>query len=381
MKVLIVTPSYLPIIGGSETLVQNLVTSLNESNISTDIMTLNMNTKWILASSENVERNNGFNVFKISASNLLKILPINPFYYLLRINVMPKLGFMRKFESYDIIHFLGESDLSLPFFSQFIKKPKIMHCVSIPLLDTQFRRHRVLKRFFVTFFRRLADLYIVFSSDEEKVLLHMGISREKIRILTYGVNEKIFHPDETKRLDNLILFVGRIDEIKGLHVLLKSLPLLKIKTNLVIVGPASKSDYFEMIKRMYQKINDQKFHKVDYMGDLNQDDLVQWYQRATVLVRPDLVGASGPGCSTLEALACGTPVIGVQNHVIKHGVNGLIVPRNDPVKLAQALNKVLADQRLRERYGLDARRTIEQSFSLKSNMARLIAIYENMLHS
>lgn len=378
MKVLIVTPSYFPIIGGSETLIRTLSTKLNELGVHTDVMAFNMNKKWKPVWREKVEHTN-FSVFKVAAINPLPFLPVGPLYNLLRINVFPSLGFRKRFKDYDVIHFLGEADLTMPLLSLSVKKPKIMHCVGVPSLEKEFNRHRTMKKLFVQFFRRFADIYFVFSPAEEKVLMNMGVPSSRIGILRYGVDTDVFRPDESKRLANLVLFVGRIDSVKGVHILLKSLRYVNVKTKVVIIGPTGKDKYFDQINEMCRDVNGQGVHTVEYLGSKDQDDLVLWYQKATVLVRPDLVGASGEGCSTMEALACGTPVIGIQNHVVKNDVNGLIVTPNNPEKLAEALNKVLGDKELRERYGIAARRIMEQQFSVKSAVAKLTRVYEDIL--
>jgi len=381
VKVLIVTPSYLPIIGGSETLVRTLSTKLNKLGIHSDIMTFNMDKKWNPSWSERIEQNDYFKVFKVPALNPFPFFRVSPLYYPLRLNVLPRLDFVKKFEDYDIIHFLGEADLSLPFFSRSIQKPKIMHCVSVPILGEQFRRHTILKKLFASIFRTLADIYVVFSSEEQRVLFDLGIPPDKILLWPYGVDTEVFRPDERKKLDNLILFVGRIDRVKGLHVLLQSLHLLNFKARVIIIGPASTSEYLEQINKMLLKIGEEGIHTAEYLGSMDQCDLVPWYQMATVLVRPDLVGTSGVGVSTMEALACGTPVIGVQNHVVRDGINGRIVPPNNPARLAGSLNEILADKELARKYGKEGRRTIEEEFNLKDSLDRLVKVYEDMLRA
>jgi glycosyltransferase involved in cell wall biosynthesis len=379
MKVLLVTPSYFPIVGGSEILTRTLATKLNEAGIHTDIMTFNMEKKWKPIYSEKAVTAGNHKIFKIPAFNPLPFFKINPFHTPLRINVLPKPNFKKKFQDYDIIHFLGEADLSMPILSCSVKKPKIMHCAGVPGLERQFSKHTTMKRFFSRIFRRIASLYIVFSPEEKAVLLEMGIPKNLVAILPHGIDTEVFHPDGKDKLNNLVLFVGRIDPVKGLHILLKSLQFLDSKTQVVIIGPVNDQIYFNKIMRMQLKINEDGFHNVKYLGSINHSELVKWYQKATVLVRADLVGASGAGCSTLEALACGTPVIGVKNHVIIDQVNGLIVPPNNPKKLGEALGLILISKKKREEYGRSAARTIEEGYSLKLVLARLIETYRKLL--
>lgn len=381
MKVLIVTPSYFPIVGGSETLVRLISTKLSDNGIHVDIMTYNIDKKWVPILKDKVDFEKNTKIFRIFAVNLFPFLRISPLNTPFRINIFPMPTFRKRFKDYDIIHFLGEADLSMPLFSYSIKKPKIMHCVGIPGLDKMLRRHITLKKYFAWVFSRIANIFIVFSTEEKLVLTNIGIQSKRVLVLPYGIDTDVFRPDEGKRLDNLILFVGRIDHVKGLHVLLASLTRLTLKTRVVIIGPAVDPAYFKQIDRIRTKLNKAGVHSVEYLGQLDQSDLIPWYQKATVLVRADLVGASGAGISTLEALACGTPVIGVQNHVIQDGINGLIIPPNDPEKLAIALQKIIRSRKLRKDYGEAARRMIEEDYSWQSHISRLSVVYKNLAKS
>jgi len=295
-------------------------------------------------------------------------------------NVVPKPSFTRKLKDYDIIHFFGEADLSLPFFSYFIRKPKIMHCAGTFFLHKWYKSHVWLRSIFKLFFSHFADFYVGSSAYELELLSDIGVPTPKILTFEVGVDAETFRPDGTKKLDNLILFVGRIERTKGLHILLQALSYLKIQTQLAIIGPWWDMKYAEEIKQMYHKINEKRIHKVKYLGDMTQSSLVPWYQKATIFVRPDLVGLSS-GSTSREALACGTPVIatGGGEDLIKDGVNGILAPGNDPKKLADALKKLLENKELREKYGREARRTIEQYFSWKSVITRFVKVYEDML--
>ena len=380
MKVLLITPSYLPIIGGSELTARDLSIKLNDMGIHTDIMTLNMNEKWKPIWREEVGNNGLFRVFKVPAFNPFGALAINPLYPLLRMNVVPKPSFIRKLKDYDIIHFFGEADLSLPLFSYFVRKPKIMHCAATFFLHKWYKSHVWLRSIFKLFFSHFADFYVASSADELELLSDIGVPTPKILTFEVGVDVETFRPDGTKKLDNLILFVGRIERIKGLHILLRALSYLKIQTQLAIIGSWWDMKYAEEIKQMYHKINEKRIHKVKYLGAMTQSSLVPWYQKATIFVRPDIVGLSS-GSTSREALACGTPVIatGGGEDLIKDGVNGILVPHNDPKRLADALKKLLEDKELREKYGREARRTIEQYFSWKSVITRFVKVYEDML--
>lgn len=380
MKVLIVTPSYHPIIGGSEVLTQILSIKLNEIEIDTDIMTFNMNNKWHPIWKEEVEKNGLISVFKVPAFNPFPGLP-NPLSNLLGMNVLPKPSFVRILNDYDIIHFIGEADLGFPLLSYFIQKPKIMHCVGIYRNEGIYWYYMFKRPFlgniFKRFFPKLADVYIVSSDDEEKLLTDLGVPENKILVLPIGVDAKTFRPDETKKLDNLVLFVGRIERIKGLHILIKALSYLRIPTQLAIIGPRWDPPYVKEIEQMSRVVNENGFHNVKLLGSMDQSDLVPWYQKATVLVSPYLYETYSNVIR--EALACGTPVISTGTHLTRQGSDGIYVTPKDPRKLAKAIHKLLESKKMREEYGRNGRKLIEQLFSWESIIKKLAKVYNDML--
>ena len=126
MKVLMLTPSYAPIIGGVETIVENLTVNLNKVGVQADVLTFNMEKKWAPHLRYVLEEKN-FKVYRISAFNPL----MKDFYSLeniLKLHVFPNPSFRRILYDYDILHFHDDVDLTLPLFSSFIRKPRIFHC-------------------------------------------------------------------------------------------------------------------------------------------------------------------------------------------------------------------------------------------------------------
>lgn len=384
MKILMVTPSYFPIIGGSEVLTRNIAIRLNDIGIHADVLALNMKKKWTPILRKETEKDAMFKVYKVPAIGLFKSTKINPLYPLFRMNVIPKPGFTKIFREYDILHFIGEFDLSLPLFSYFahVQKPKIMQHVGIYKaggICEYYRRHVVLKTVFKRILPRLADLYIVFKDAEKELLSDLGVPMSRISTLPEGADIKTFRPGKTKKTDNLVLFVGRIYAFKGLHVLIKALSCLRIPTQLVVIGPEWDAEYVKKIKEMSNAVNEKSFHKVKFLGAMDATDLVPWYQQAAVVVCPYIVEASS--LVTLEALACGTPVIGTGNDVLRNGVNGIVVPPRDSKKLADALKKLLEDSKLREKCGEEGRRIVEQYFSWERAANKLSRIYEAILRN
>lgn len=118
MRVLMVTPGFYPIKGGTETMVRNLSIELNKVGVHVDVMTFNMDRKWNPKWREKIEKIDGITVFKVPALNWLpsEHSPRITF----GINLIPG-RFRHWMKEYDIIHF-HEAEFSFPLFSYFVKK-------------------------------------------------------------------------------------------------------------------------------------------------------------------------------------------------------------------------------------------------------------------
>lgn len=357
-----------------------LSTKLNLMGITADVMTFNMNKKWKPIWKEETVKNGSTNIFKQPALNPFPGLP-NPFFNLFGMNLVPKLSFSRRFRDYDVIHFVGEADLSFPIFSIFTKKPKLLHCVAI------FRKGGIYKYYmsdrvflggiFKRLFSKLVNVFVVSSEEEKMLLSDLGVPEHRTLILPIGVDTDFFRPDEKQKTDNMILFVGRISKIKGLHILLKALSYVEVPVQLVIIGPAWDKEYFKEVERMSHEINEKGIHDVKLLGEMGHDSLVLWYQKAALLVCPYLYETYSNVIR--ESLACGTPVVSTGDHLQEESPDGILVVPKDAESLADAISRLLKDDNMRKKFGIDGRRTAEQHLSWKSILKDLIGVYEDML--
>jgi len=380
MEILLVTPSYFPIVGGSEVMTRNISSSLNQLGIHADIMTLNMDRKWHPVWKEDIVTDGQSKVFKEPAFNPFLGVP-NPLFNILRTNVIPRPSYAARFEDYDIIHFIGEADLSLPLFSRHVKKPKLFQCAAMYRNGGIYKYYMSDRAFlgpiFKRFFSKLADVFVVSSDPERRLLVELGVPFHRISVLPIGVDTKTFQHDATKKSDNLVLFVGRIEKIKGLHILLEALPHVEVPVHLAIIGSRWNAEYANYLEQLANDINQKGFHKVMFLGSINQRDLARWYQQAAVVVSPFLYE---PYSNVIrESLACGTPVISTGSHLVENGSDGILLVSKDSKAVADSLNKLLNNRDMRTKLGKDGRRTIEQSFSWESISRNLVTVYEKML--
>lgn len=365
-----VTPGFYPIRGGAETMVRNLSLELNRIGVQTHVMAFNMDEKWKPKWKGKMEQVDGVKVFKVPA---LKLLPSSPRINM-NVNLIPG-NFTDIMKRYDIIHF-HEAELSFPLFSFFVKKPKLLHLHGIHVdYIERYYLYRLL-------FKHVSDYYIAITREMEKDLTKLGIAQSRIIYLPNAIDTELFHPYRNKKEDNLLLYLGRITPVKGLHVLLRSLHYLKKPIHLVIIGPADHSSkYYKDIISLIEKENQIGRHKVEYLGVVPLEEAIKFYQKATMFILPSFWEAFP--VVLLEALSCETPVIttpvGGNPEVIRNFENGLLVPVNNPLKLAEAVNFMLDNKDNTTKMGRKGRELVTKNFSVEVIAKRLRKIYEEII--
>jgi D-inositol-3-phosphate glycosyltransferase len=182
---------------------------------------------------------------------------------------------------------------------------------------------------------------------------YYGAAPSKISIVPCGVNMKLFQP-VTQSLarqklgltdEKVLLFVGRLDPLKGADRLLEAIPYLKNfkGLRLVIIGgdESSRSEIEKLQKRCVELgISD----KVIFQGTVKQTELPGFYSAADVCVVPSYYESFG--LVPLEALACGTPVVAADvadvKNIIRQSKTGCVVGTNTPENLADGIARILS---------------------------------------
>ena len=191
-----------------------------------------------------------------------------------------------------------------------------------------------------------------------------------------------------------MLFVGRIEQIKGIDVLLRALgqlfvrrPDLRSDVCLLVVGgaldPGDDAPETEKILELRRLVHEHRMEaNVNFVGSLDQETLALYYAAADVCAVPSLTESFG--LVALEAMACGTPVVGTRvgglQTLIEHGESGLLVPAGDDQALADAVEQVLTDHRLRMHLAHGARDRAEH-FTWQSVGDKIHALYDSVLAS
>ena len=191
--------------------------------------------------------------------------------------------------------------------------------------------------------------------------------------------------------DRLILFVGRIEPLKGIDTLLRAMPRVVEglsrdgeRAHVVVIGGDVDRDPSRMTAEMARlhALRDALGLRglVTFLGARSQEVLPLYYSAADVVVVPSHYESFG--MVALEAMACGTPVIasrvGGLAYTVRHEVTGLHVPARDPGALAEELIRLLSDESLRARLGRQARQ-VACRYSWDAVAGRVLAVYEELV--
>jgi D-inositol-3-phosphate glycosyltransferase len=182
----------------------------------------------------------------------------------------------------------------------------------------------------------------------------------------------------------VLLFAGRIQPLKApdvllraVAVLLRRLPTLRDRLVVPIVGGPSGSglDRPESLAALAAELGIADV--VRFVPPVSQATLAEWYAAATLVAVPSYNESFG--LVAIEAQATGTPVVaaavGGLTTAVRHGVSGLLVDGHDPERWADALVRVVLDERLR--VDLEAGALAQaRSFSWEATAARTLEVYE-----
>lgn len=198
------------------------------------------------------------------------------------------------------------------------------------------------------------------------------------RIIPNGVDLDRFthaHPYEELRDGTLnILFVGRLEERKGLIHLLKAYNRLRkrrVDARLLVVGAGPK------LREYRRYVGLRGIRDVEFVGRVSDEEKVRYFASADIYCAPN-TGQESFGIVLLEAMAAGVPMVASDIHgfknVIQRNVQGLLVEPRNPRALAAALYTLARDPELRDQMG-DAGRARAPEFSWDRVTERIVDYY------
>ncbi|MHA1933491.1 MAG: glycosyltransferase family 4 protein, partial [Promethearchaeota archaeon] len=247
------------------------------------------------------------------------------------------------------------------------------------------------------------DMIIACTNLEKKVLLkRLKIQEEKIRVISMGVDYKIFESVHNTKLNHyyfkqnffkkkektykLVLFCGYKNYEKGALTILKSIPyiLKKIKkVYFTFIGPSTIAFNHELSK--VQKLRNSR------ILNFTPDNLAGYYdkKKLTAFKEADLFlmpsRSDAFGIAFLEAWAAGIPVVGARigatPEVIRENIDGILVEFGDPVDTAQKVIKLLKNKKMRKELGSAGQLKVSQNYTWEIVAEKTHQTYQNLFNA
>jgi D-inositol-3-phosphate glycosyltransferase len=246
-----------------------------------------------------------------------------------------------------------------------------------------------------------ADLLIASTADEaDDLITSYKANPDRIYVVPPGIDLATFHPldrNEARRkigygAGRLLLFVGRLERLKGVEIAIRALALLRDRAHddlrLIVLGEDAlqggtrdgEESEKERLKAVATSLGVRD--RVDFLGSVAHHELPYFYAAADALVMPSY--SESFGLVALEAQACGRPVVasGVSGlrSVVRDEVSGYLIDDHDPALYAERIGRLLADPELAQQMGRRGR-LLAQRFSWTRTADRLQGLFEGLIES
>lgn len=213
--------------------------------------------------------------------------------------------------------------------------------------------------------------------------------KRKTSIIMGGVNIENYRqdPEEIKVINQkyglegkkVVLFTGRLTEVKGVIYLVRAASAIKGTVLIVGDGPERKKLEEEVKKRNLKNVV-----LAGYINPKNERFFHAFYERADVYVSPS-VWEEPLGLTILEAMAAHTPVVATKKggviYMVKDKINGFLIRSRNSKQISETVNMLLENDALREKIGEEAYRTVLENFTWSKRADKFEKIYKEFKYS
>lgn len=238
---------------------------------------------------------------------------------------------------------------------------------------------------------RLSDGVIAWTEHEQIALIDLyQAPNDRVYVIPPGVDSSKFKPNVNLNVrselnfgkEKAILFVGRLERLKGLDILIKVFAQLKNKDGIKLFIAGGNSNSSEMFRLLDEAQRLQVKDSVIFLGSISGDILSKYYNAADVCILPSYYESFG--LAALEASACGTPVVaskvGGLTTVVKDKETGFLIPGQSPDLFVEKIELLLNDDKLRMRMGKSARSHAEK-FTWDATAEKILGVYTKISKS
>ncbi|HXW43170.1 MAG TPA: glycogen synthase [Streptosporangiaceae bacterium] len=222
------------------------------------------------------------------------------------------------------------------------------------------------------------------------LMTYPGVPPDRVHVIHNGIDAVQYTPDHGRDvLDRYgidpsqpsVAFVGRVTRQKGLQVLLRAARRLPPQAQLVLcAGQADTPDLQDEVSALVDHLRATRSGVIWIPAMLAKTEVIQILSNATVFVCPSLYEPLG--IVNLEAMACGTAVVasavGGIPEVVADGVNGLLVPADDEIALAEAVSTLIEDPAKAAEFGARGRARAVAEFSWDAIAAQTAGLYASL---
>ncbi len=235
-----------------------------------------------------------------------------------------------------------------------------------------------------------ADHIVAFSPHERDAMVRLyQADATRIGLIPCGVDLSLFRPLDQQEVreklglngEKVLLYVGRIEPLKGLELLLHTAAQLQTFEQirvLVVGGGAGRDQEIDRLRELAKSLNVDKVF--DFIGRVDQQDLPLYYNAADVCVVPSFYESFG--LAALESMACGTPVVATRagglSTIIQHGRTGYLKAWRCPEAFASSLEMIISSRNLQHSMGLAARRRAE-GLSWDNVAGQIAGVYDSLI--
>jgi D-inositol-3-phosphate glycosyltransferase len=197
-----------------------------------------------------------------------------------------------------------------------------------------------------------------------------GADARKVSLVPCGVDLEVFRPLNQKSVrsrlglngEKILLYVGRVEPIKGLDLLVETAAQMDSAegVRMMVVGADVNGDReMDRVKQLAKERDMED--KIDFVGQVDHDDLALYYNAADVCVVPSYYESFG--LVALESMACGTPVVATRvgglSTIIQHGRTGYLKSWRCPEAFANSVEMIISSDGLQQSMGEAARKRAE----------------------
>ncbi len=368
MKILQFGKFFPPDIGGMENFIYDLTEELSQK-IQCDVLCSNSKNR------TTIENKKNYKVIRTKSFGKVFSTSISPS----MIYWLKKIG-----NDYDIIHLhLPDPMANLAYFLAKPKTKLILHWQSDII-----KQKRLL--FFYeplqNWILKKADKIIATSPNYIEGSKYLKKYKEKCIVIPLGLNSNKFKINENKEKeikslykDKPIIFtLGRLVYYKGFNYLIEAMKDIDAYLLLGGEGPLK--------EKLQKKIEDLNLKgKVFLLGKIKDEELSSYYRCCDVFCLPSISKTEAFGIVQMEAMYFKKPIISTDikgsgvSWVNQNNITGLVVPPKDSTALSEAINKILNNKELKEKFGENGRKRFEKEFNITIISQKILNLYKDII--